>query len=85
MNDFMVSLIRTWVPVGIGNAPAWLALHYGVILDTDTSTKLKLAAAAVAGYYALALAVERRWPGVGRFHVALGLRRTPAAYDKIAA
>ncbi|TDD37909.1 hypothetical protein E1287_07580 [Actinomadura sp. KC06] len=86
MNDYIVSLIRTWVPIGIGNALAWLALHYGVVVDADASTKLKLGAAAavVAGYYALALAVERRWPGVGRFLVALGLQRTPATYDKVA-
>ncbi|NEA22603.1 hypothetical protein [Actinomadura bangladeshensis] len=82
MDDYFVSLIRTWVPIGIGNVLAWLAVHFGVIVDADSSTQFKLGAAAVvvAGYYAVARLVEERWPAVGRFLVALGLRRAPATY-----
>lgn len=75
MNDYFVSLIRTYVPLGIGGGLAWLALHYGVVVDDQSATWIKLGAAGVTVgvYYAAARAVEHRWPGLGRFLVALSL------------
>ncbi|WP_141576106.1 hypothetical protein [Actinomadura sp. WMMA1423] len=85
MSDYAVSLIRTWVSTGIGAALAWLAVHFGVIVDEDASTMLKLGSAAVVigAYYAAARAIEERYPQAGRFLVALGLRRAPATYPKV--
>ncbi|MFI6516553.1 hypothetical protein ACIBF1_13425 [Spirillospora sp. NPDC050679] len=81
MDDYVVSLIRTWVPVAIGALVTWLATETGIVLDESTSAPLTVAAVGIvtAVYYALARLVEQRWPAVGRILVALGLagRRTP--------
>ncbi|MFC5747140.1 hypothetical protein [Actinomadura rugatobispora] len=82
MNDYVVSLIRTWVPVAVGAALTWLATEAGIVLDDDTSATATAAAVAVvtAAYYAAARAIEQKWPKVGRIMLALGLTgaRTPA-------
>lgn len=74
MEDYLTSLIRTWVPVMVGAAITWLAMTLGVVLDDGTSTSLIVAttALATAVYYAAARAVEARWPQVGRLLLALG-------------
>ncbi|WP_213452905.1 hypothetical protein [Rhizomonospora bruguierae] len=76
MSDHLVSLIRTWTPIAVGSALAWLASTLGVVLDDGTSTALTAGAVglAAAAYYALARALESRWPVLG---VLLGTRREP--------
>ena len=68
MNDYVLSLIRTWVPVAVGAALTWLAMHFEIVLDPDTSAQAAavLTAAVVAGYYALVRALETRWPWFGK-------------------
>jgi hypothetical protein len=44
--------------------------------------KLGSAAVVIGAYYAVARAIEERYPQAGRFLVALGLRRVPATYPK---
>ncbi|XVQ12117.1 hypothetical protein ACQP1W_05925 [Spirillospora sp. CA-255316] len=82
MNDYVVSLIRTWVPVAVGAALTWLATEAGIVLDDNTSAMATTVAVAfvTAAYYAAARAIEQRWPKVGRIMLALGLTgaRTPA-------
>lgn len=77
MNDYVISLIRTWVPVGVGLVITWLARKLGVVLDEDTSAAASAVAAAVvtAVYYAAARALESRWPALG---VLLGAPKTPS-------
>lgn len=77
LHDYLISLIRTAVPAGVGSALVWLASHAGIILDNDSSTALTAGtvALAVAGYYALVRALETRWPAFGRL---LGRRATPS-------
>lgn len=79
MNDYFVSLIRTWVPVGVGAAVTWLAATLGIVLDDETSKGLLVVSTAVviAVYYAAARLVEKRYPGFGRVLVALGLAGKP--------
>lgn len=75
-NDFLISVIRTAVPVAVGAVLAWLASRAGIILDADSSAALTASAVAVAVavYYALARALETRWPWLG---VLLGRRAKP--------
>ncbi|MBX6382010.1 MAG: hypothetical protein IRZ07_03400 [Microbispora sp.] len=77
MNDYVISLIRTWVPVGVGLVITWLARELGVVLDDDTTATAATVAVAVvtAVYYAAARALESRWPALG---VLLGAAKTPA-------
>lgn len=79
MNDYFVSLIRTWVPVAVGAVVTWLAATLGIVLDDDTSKGLLVVATGVviAVYYAVARLVERQWPGLGKVLVALGVAKAP--------
>lgn len=77
LNDGVVSLIRTYVPLAVGVAVAYLAQTFGVVLDEDTSAMASSAAVAIvtAVYYAAARALESRWPALG---VLLGAPKTPS-------
>lgn len=79
LHDYLISLIRTAVPVGIGAVLAWLASRAGIVLDDDSSAGLVAAAVGltVAAYYALVRALESRWPWFG---LLLGKPATPV-YD----
>ncbi|WP_213451602.1 hypothetical protein [Rhizomonospora bruguierae] len=76
MSDHLVSLIRTYVPIAVGSALAWLASTLGVVLGDDASTALTVGVVALATaiYYAVARALESRWPALG---VLLGAARPP--------
>lgn len=76
MDNYVVSLIRTWVPVGVGAVLTWLASTLGIVIDSSTSAAATIAAVGIvtAAYYALARLVEKRWPVVGRILLALGLK-----------
>lgn len=79
MNDFLTSLIRTWVPVGIGAFISWLATNYDVIVPEDASSSLVVGVVALvtAVYYALARAIEKAYPMLGRLLVGLGAGKAP--------
>jgi hypothetical protein len=82
------SVIRTWVPVAIGAVLSWVNANYGVLglPDHPSSTAVIVATGlTIAGYYALARVVERRWPKVGAALVAVGLVRTKPVYGTAAA
>lgn len=68
LTDYLLSLIRTWVPVGVGAALTWLAMHFNIVLDADMSTTAATVATGliVGAYYALVRALETQWPGFGR-------------------
>lgn len=74
--DHAVSLIRTYVPVAVGAALAWLASALGFVIDEGTSTALTagFVGLATAAYYTVVRYLERRWPVFG---VLLGSRRAP--------
>lgn len=79
MNDFIVSLVRTWVPVGIGAVLTWLATNYNIVVPDDASSSLVVGVAAlvIAIYYALARAVEKAFPALGKLLVGLGIGKAP--------
>lgn len=64
MPDLAVSLIRTWVPIGVGSALGWLALHGDVRVPPEHAMTLGTFAAGIcaAWYYALARLLEH-WSG----------------------
>lgn len=80
MNDFAKSLIRTWVPIGIGAVITWLAANYDVVIPEDASSSLVVGAVALvtALYYAAARAIEKAYPWLGRVLVGLGAGSAPA-------
>ncbi len=81
MSDYLTSIIRTLVPVGVGALLGWLASH-GITISETESAGLTAAcvALAIAAYYALARAAETsRYPwlaAIGRFLLG-GIARKP--------
>lgn len=79
MNDFVTSLIRTWVPIGVGSLLTWLATNYNIVIDDNASSSLVVgfAALVIAVYYAIARAVEKAFPALGKLLVGLGIGKAP--------
>lgn len=77
MNDYALSLVRTWVPIGVGYVLTFLAVRWGIGIDENTSAQISAAVTAVvtALYYALVRLLERRWPWFGKL---LGSSKKPA-------
>lgn len=76
MSDYLLSLIRTAVPAGVGAVLTYLATRWGIGLDEQTSAQVAAAATAVvtAVYYGLVRALEQRWPWFGKL---LGSAKKP--------
>lgn len=85
VNNFAVSLIRTYVPIVVGVALTWLARKAGIVLDEGTGAMASVVAVAVisAAYYTVARAVEERFPMIGRIFVALGFGSAPAYAKRV--
>jgi len=79
MNDFITSLVRTWVPVGVGAFITWLATNYDIVVPKDASSSLVVGVAALvtAVYYAVARAIEKAYPSLGKVLVGLGAGKAP--------
>lgn len=77
MSDQFVSIIRTYVPLGVGALLTWLGVRFGVVVPEDASAALTagLVALVSALYYTVARALEARWPWFGVF---LGATRQPS-------
>jgi hypothetical protein len=82
MNALVASVIRTLVPVIVGQVAAWLLL-INVKLPADALDGLSsfLGAALTAIYYVGVRVLEQQWPQAG---VLLGLTASPDAYSKSA-
>jgi hypothetical protein len=76
LSDTAVSLIRTYVPIVVGAFISWL-VSIGVDLGAEANVALVtfMTAALTGAYYAIARALEKRWPILGRF--LLGSSRVP--------
>lgn len=82
------SVIRTWVPVGLGSALSWLSLNYkwlGLPERPSATLALTVTGAAIALYYLAARVVERKFPKVGRLLLALNLTKARPTYAQPAA
>lgn len=75
MNNFVTSLIRTYVPIAVGAIVSYL-LTLGVQLDANTQAGLVVALTGVlqAVYYLVARLLERKFP---QFSVLLGSASQP--------
>jgi hypothetical protein len=69
VSDVAASLIRTIVPVGVGAAVTWLAVHWHIIVPADISAQAvpAIVGAITAAYYTAARWLESRrgtghWP-----------------------
>lgn len=64
ISDFVLSIIRTWIPVVVGTALTWAATRLDVVLDgSEAAGFVAVAVALVSGlYYWLARWLEGRWP-----------------------
>lgn len=77
------SYIRTFVPAGMGYALSWLALNFQWLhLPNHPSPTFSatVTVAGIAGYYFLARLVEKKWPKLGVWLVALNLTKTRPVY-----
>lgn len=80
MNTLLASIIRTLVPLAVGQVTAWLLL-VSIVLDEPTKAALGtfLGGLITAVYYLIVRLLEQRWPGIG---VLLGLAKSPDSYSK---
>lgn len=76
------SLARTWVPIAIGAAASWVNANYNLVLPARASSTLVIVATGVtiAGYYGGARVLERRFPRLGRWLLALNLTKARPTY-----
>lgn len=67
IRDAIASVIRTYVPIGVGFVLTLLARKYGVVIDDTISTSLTtgLAALVAAVYYAGVRLLEAKVPPLG--------------------
>jgi hypothetical protein len=67
LSNYFTSLVRTWVPLAVGAALAWLTTRFHVVLDASTSDAVVafVSAACGAGYYAGARLLEHHVPALG--------------------
>jgi hypothetical protein len=77
LSNYVISAIRTYVPLGVGVLLTWLASRLHVVIDPSSQAGLVALCVAVlsATYYALARLLEHRWPMLG---VLLGVPAKPA-------
>lgn len=82
MSDFVVSLVRTTVPVLVGSAIGWL-VTLGITLPEHATDSLTagIVALSIALYYAGARWLEIRWPAFGYL---LGTRAEPTYAPAVA-
>lgn len=75
MSDYLLSLIRTYVPIAVGALISWLATM-GLDIDSGAQTGLVvfLTALAQGVYYTAVRLLERKWPALGKL---LGSAKTP--------
>lgn len=79
MSDYLASLIRTWVPLGVAVLIAWLS-SLGIHVSDDTRSALVsgIGALVAALYYAAVRLLEQRWPWLG---LLLGTTKAPTTYS----
>jgi hypothetical protein len=75
LSNTVIGLIRTWVPIVVGGAFAWLATQ-GLALDAETQAGAIVALTGLiqAAYYTLVRLLEEQWPAAGWL---LGNARAP--------
>lgn len=72
LRDYLASVVRTVVPIGVGIALTWFGVKVGIPIPEGV--RWVVVGGVMAGYHALVRAAETRWRGVGWL---LGLAVTP--------
>lgn len=67
VRDQLASLVRTWVPIGVGFVLTLLGRKFGIVLDDASSASLTAGIAALvsAVFYGVVRILESRWKWVG--------------------
>lgn len=76
MTNYAISLIRTYVPIGVGFFASWLAARTGIVIDESSQAGLILGFGGLltAIYYGIIRWLEPRFPPLGWL---LGLAKAP--------
>jgi hypothetical protein len=83
MNSLVASVIRTLVPVAVGQVASWfLLLHVVLPKDAEAGLATFLGGALTAIYYVAVRVLEQQWPTFG---ILLGLPSSPDTYSKAVA
>lgn len=80
ISDIFPSLIRTYVPIGVGVVLTWIAIHFNVVVDQQTQLGIIGLVTGVlsAVYYTIARLLEKQNASFG---VLLGLTKQPVYVD----
>ena len=75
MSDFVIGLIRTYVPLLVGVMLSWL-VSLGVNFDASVEAGLIAALTGLLSglYYTIVRLLAEKWPGVG---ILLGVNKAP--------
>lgn len=65
MSNFLVSLIRTYVPVVIGAIVAWVCRKMGWVTPDTSALATAFTGLVIGAYYAGARLLEKKWPAAG--------------------
>lgn len=77
------SVVRTWVPVGLGSVLSWVSLNYewlGLPAKPSATLSLTVTGLVIAAYYLVARVLERKFPKLGRILLALNLTKARPTY-----
>lgn len=79
MSQYIISVIRTWVPVFVGSLIGWLvSIGIDVPEDARNSLIIAISGVTIAAYYALVRWLEQKFPQVG---LLLGYVKQPVYID----
>lgn len=77
-SDVIPSLIRTYVPLGVGVVASWLATRgFGLDAQTQAGLVALLTGVLTALYYTGVKLLEQRYPVIGTIFLGLGLKAKP--------
>lgn len=76
MNDFIIGLVRTYVPITVGAVLSWLAVEFGVVVPDDLKSQATvfLTGLVIAVYYTAVRLLAQQWPSFERL---LGVATQP--------
>ena len=76
MSNYLVGLIRTWVPIGVGVVVSW-GLSLGITIEGDTKMQLVagLTGLAIGLYYTGVTTLAKKFPSIG---ILLGVNKAPS-------
>lgn len=81
LTDWIISAIRTTVPVVVGSVAGWVAAKVGIVIDEQSQAGFVagFTGVLIAGYYNLIRWAEQKWRWVGWL---LGLAVNPTYKGK---